>query len=127
MNRVRESHGLAPLGVSSSLAAAARQHSAEMVTDGYFAHDSHDGSPFWKRIQRYYGRASVGENLLWVMPDVGAARAVGLWMASPEHRAVILEASWREVGIGAVHANTAPGLFLGRAVTVITTDFGARR
>ena len=51
----------------------------------------------------------------------------GLWMASPEHRAVILDGSWREVGIGAVHADAASGMFLGRAVTVITTDFGAMR
>jgi len=48
-------------------------------------------------------------------------------MASPEHRAVILDGSWREVGIGAVHADAASGMFLGRAVTVITTDFGAMR
>ena len=61
------------------------------------------------------------------MPDVGAVRAVGLWMASPEHRAVILDGSWREVGIGAVHADAASGMFLSRAVTVITTDFGAMR
>lgn len=127
LNRIRQSNGLAPLAVSPQLVAAARQHSVEMLADGYFGHDSQNGSPFWKRVWRYYGRAAVGENLLWAMPDVGAARAVELWMASPEHRSVILDGSWREIGIGPVHANAAPGTFLGRAVTVITTDFGARR
>jgi uncharacterized protein YkwD len=127
LNRIRESHGLARLAPSRSLAAAARQHSAEMVADGYFAHDSFDGSPFWRRIERYYGSATVGENLLWGMPDVGAPQAVALWMHSPGHRAVILDGRWREVGIAAVHAAAAPGTFLGRPVTVITADFGARR
>src|SRR5262249_55965020 len=67
LNRIRQSNGLAPLAVSPQLVAAARQHSVEMLADGYFGHDSQNGSPFWKRVWRYYGRAAVGENLLWAM------------------------------------------------------------
>ena len=131
LNAIRSSHGLVPLRLNPSLSAAALGHSSEMVADGYFAHDSVDGAPFWKRLSAYsssatHGGWSVGENLLWSSPDVGAAKALQLWMASPEHRHNILTARWREIGIAAIHVDSAPGTYGGRAVTVITTDFGVR-
>src|SRR3954466_6078192 len=95
LNGERSAHGLSPLRPSPRLAAAARAHSSEMVAAGYFSHDSQDGSASWKRIRRYSGAGAVGENLLWVEPTVGARRAVAMWMASPEHRANILDADWR--------------------------------
>src|SRR5437867_9540204 len=55
INALRASHGLVPLRPSAGLAAAASEHSLEMARDGYFAHESRDGSPFWKRVQRFYG------------------------------------------------------------------------
>jgi uncharacterized protein YkwD len=125
LNMTRSAHGLAPLRPSPRLAAAARAHSSEMVTAGYFSHDSFDGSVFWRRIRRYSVPGAVGENLLWAMPAVSARRAVAMWMASPEHRGNILDPDWRVIGISAVHAAAAPGYFGGRAVTVVTTDFGA--
>jgi uncharacterized protein YkwD len=102
-----------------------------MATRGYFAHESADGTAFWRRIQRNYsssGRSawSVGENLVWEAPELDAAEAIRLWMASPEHRANILTASWREIGISAFHAETAPGAYSGGPVTIVTTDFGVR-
>ena len=108
MNGIRARHGLAPLRLNAALSAAAAQHSREMGVDGYFRHESADGSAFWKRIARYYasrhyGLWSVGENLLWSSPDVGPTRALELWMHSPEHRANILSPRWREVGVAAVH------------------------
>ena len=48
-------------------------------------------------------------------------------MHSPEHRANILTAKWREVGVAAVHVLGAPGTYNGLTVTIITTDFGVRR
>jgi uncharacterized protein YkwD len=125
LNGERSAHGLSPLRPSPRLAAAARAHSSEMVAAGYFSHNSFDGSVFWKRIRRYFGAGAVGENLLWAEPTVGARRAVEMWMASPEHRANILDPDWRLIGVSAVHAAAAPGYFGGRAVTVVTTDFGA--
>ncbi len=131
LNGVREAHGLAPLKVNSQLGAAAADHSTEMLENGYFAHESPDGSVFWKRIRKYYpqstsGTWSVGENLLWSAPGLEAKKAVALWMSSPAHREIILTAGWREVGVGAVSA-MASGPFGGRQVVVITTDFGFRR
>lgn len=132
INSFRSAHGLAPLRLSAPLSAAARSHSVQMETDGYFAHNSYDGQAFWKRIQAYYpstsyGYWSVGENLLWSSPDVGAQKALSMWVASPEHLKNLLDPHWREIGISAVHAPSAPGVFGGQAVTIVTTDFGVRK
>jgi uncharacterized protein YkwD len=131
LNAIRSSHRLVPLKLNATLSMAAGRHSAEMVADGYFAHNSQNGSPFWKRLTRYAAAAphgwSVGENLLWSSPEVDASAALRMWMASPEHRRNILDPTWREIGIAAVHAASAPGTYGGQPVTVITTDFGVRR
>lgn len=131
LNAIRAQHGLVPLKRSARLTAAADQHSQEMAADGYFEHTSHDGTAFWKRIDRWYGSNgygywSVGENLLWSSPDVDPQHALELWMNSPEHRANILAARWREIGVSAVHAAAAAGTYRGLDVTIITTDFGVR-
>ena len=132
INAFRVSHHLVPLRLSAGLSDAVRQHTQEMATDGYFAHESADGSAFWKRIERYYpstswGYWSVGENLLWSSPDVDAAGALKLWIASPEHLANLLASRWREIGIAAVHVAAAPGAYRGLDVTIVGTDFGVRR
>lgn len=132
LNRVRVENGLAPVRLNLRLTAAADQHSREMGAGGYFQHTSQNGTAFWKRIDRWYpasgyGYWSVGENILWSSPDVDAKGALELWMNSPEHRANILTARWREIGVAAVHMQTAPGTYGGQPVTIITTDFGVRR
>ncbi|MFL5961950.1 MAG: CAP domain-containing protein [Gaiellaceae bacterium] len=132
LNKIRAQHGLQPVKISGRLTASAVQHSSEMGADGYFEHNSDDGTAFWKRIGHWYGSSgygywSVGENLLWSSPQVDPAGAMQLWMNSPEHRANILKARWREIGISAVHFASAPGTFRGLEVTIITTDFGIRR
>lgn len=132
VNALRRQHGLVPLRRSSGLAAAARQHSTKMANRGYFGHRSADGSSFPRRISRFYPRAgyrywAVGENLLWSTSPLDAARALDVWLNSPHHRKVILEARWREFGLGAVQVVSAPGVYGGRTVTIVTTDFGVRR
>ena len=132
VNAVRTSHGLTPLHLSVRLTAAAAQHTNEMARVGYFAHESADGSAFDKRLAHFYpmGRRhywSVGENLVWSGPDMSADAALTLWMNSPPHRENLLTSRWREIGISAVHADSAPGSYGGGPATIITTDFGVRR
>ena len=132
VNAFRVAHQLAPLRESRALDRSARQHSLEMGRDGYFAHSSADGSAFWRRIKHYYGSRSyrlwsVGENLLWAAPSVGADQALAMWIASPEHLRNLLNSRWREIGISAVHVSSAPGVFQGQSVTVVTNDFGVRK
>ena len=131
INTFRRAHHLTPLHLNVKLSAAALAHTQQMAQDGYFAHESADGSAFWKRIQAFYGSGpwaywSVGENLLWSSPDVTPARALEMWLKSPEHRANLMNPRWREIGVAAVHADAAPGVFKGLDVTIVTTDFGVR-
>lgn len=130
LNVVRRAHGLKPLRRSVGLAAAAHVHSRAMAQHGFFRHDSRDGSSFAERVQRFYGPSgqgswSVGENLLWAT-RLSAADAVQLWMQSPPHRRNILTPRWREIGLSAVRASHAPGVYGGRDVVIITSDFGVR-
>ena len=131
INRQRTSRGLRPLRVSRGLTAAAGYHTQQMGQLGFFEHESVNGAPFWRRIERFYparrGYWSVGENIFWESPDTTAASAVREWMHSPPHRQNILTREWREIGISAEHFDAAPGAFEGRSVTIITADFGVRR
>ncbi len=132
MNRVRATNGLRPLRAAPSLRTAARSHSRAMLDHGFFSHDSADGTAFGDRIKRYYTnrgwmRWSVGEALLSSQGSVVDARAVvAAWLESPPHRAIILSPTWREVGIGALYAPTAPREYRGAEAIVVTADFGLR-
>jgi uncharacterized protein YkwD len=132
INAMRRKHGLATLRPNASLRAAADVHSSAMASRGFFAHESADGSSFWKRVKRFYGSGgraywSVGENLLWSSPDVDAAGALRMWLNSPPHRKNLLTARWREVGLSAVHVEAGPGVYKNAPVTILTADFGVRR
>jgi uncharacterized protein YkwD len=132
VNGLRREYGLVPLRFSAGLATAARHHSMEMAKRGYFAHSSSGGGAFSRRIARFYpmrGRHywAVGENLLWYSGELNAAGALQLWFNSPRHLEIMLNARWREVGVGAVYARSAPGIYGDRDVTIVTADFGVRR
>jgi uncharacterized protein YkwD len=131
INGLRGLRGLRPLRVSRRLNVAAAYHTTQMGLRGFFEHESANGAPFWRRIERFYpSRAyrswSVGENILWGSPDIGANEAVREWMLSPPHRANLLSREWREIGLGATNFPSAPGEYRGRQVTIVTADFGAR-
>jgi len=130
INELRRKQGLVPLKANPALAAAAFEQSASMAEHGFFAHESYGGSPFWKRVAaKYAGRSgswSVGENLVFRSPQLNAQTALELWLQSPEHKSNMLSPTWREIGLGAVHVSSAPGVYEGRAVTILTADFGVR-
>jgi len=131
VNAFRAAHGLARLRLSPALGAAAAAHSTQMARVGYFSHNSANGTPFSRRIVTFYPARgyrswTAGENLLWASPDVGAARALKLWLASPPHRANLLSPRWRELGLSAVHSTSAPGVYGHAPTTIVTADFGAR-
>ena len=102
-----------------------------MARAGFFAHESQNGKSFGERVRRFYRTAGfrswrAGENLLWASPDIDAKRAVELWLESPGHRRVLLTPAWREIGLSAVHTASAPRVFDGLEVTIVTADFGVR-
>jgi uncharacterized protein YkwD len=131
LNAERTKRGHRPLVLSRALTAAADFHTRDMGTRGYFSHTSRDGTSFWKRVRRFYAVDGyrhwyAGENILWGPGTVDARTAVRLWMGSRGHRRNILAPGWREIGISARSFASAPGTFRGRAVTIVTTDFGTR-
>jgi uncharacterized protein YkwD len=132
LNEVRSAQGLQPLRSSPSLRTAARGHSRAMLDDGFFSHDSADGTAFSERIRRYYTNRgwrtwSVGEALLASQGlSIDAAGIVKAWLESPPHREIILSPTFRDAGIGALYAPSAPKEFSGAETVVVTADFGLR-
>jgi uncharacterized protein YkwD len=121
LNQVRMQHGLSALTVSAPLRSAARAHSADMLQQGYFDHDSR-GETWNARIARYLRSPLVGENIAVGQGSNGsAAGIVSQWMRSAPHRAVILNAGLHRVGLG-----LALGTFNGTPGAVLATaDFAA--
>jgi uncharacterized protein YkwD len=124
INAVRRAKGLRPLRLDRGLARAADAHARSMLRNGFFGHSSADGTSPTTRIRRFYDGSAVGETILWRSPDSTAAQAVQMWLGSAPHRAILLSSSFREIGLGAVRASQAPGVFGGRPTTVVVADFG---
>lgn len=130
INATRARYGLARVRLSRPLRAAAAFHSFDLAGSGTFSHDSSDGTSAWQRLAHYYPSAGyrrwqVGETLFSASPGVTAAAAVGDWLASPEHRAILLTPAFREIGVSSVHSAAADGSS-GDDFTVVTADFGVR-
>ncbi len=131
INGVRRAQHLRPLRSSPLLVEAARNHSRAMAEQDFFDHSSADGSSYSQRIRlvypplkdRFWGAA---ENIAWASPGLSARAAVEMWLRSAPHRRNLLAPTWREIGIGGVHALHAPGVFDGLDVTIVTVDFGVR-
>ena len=80
-----------------------------MVNQGFFAHESPDGTTFDTRVERFYPSRGfrywrVAENIAAMTGVMSAEEAVDLWLESPGHRRVIFDPQWREAGLGAVRA-----------------------
>jgi uncharacterized protein YkwD len=131
INKRRAHFHLRNLHASSQLAAAAEDHSVSMHTLHYFSHDSSsDGSPVSRISSTGYmsGASSwmVGENLRWGTGSFASPKsAVAAWMASAEHRHVMLDGTFREVGIGVVPGS--PLAAQENDAAIYTADFGFRR
>jgi uncharacterized protein YkwD len=97
-NADRASQGIPPLTVSQDLTLAANLKLDDMVQNAYFAHVSPQGVSPWYFIRRSgYVYQSAGENL--AMNFGTAPKIESAWMASPEHRANIMNRDFTEVGI----------------------------
>jgi|GEM_PF-3415268 len=116
-NNFRKAHGLAELGLDSSVVHMARAHSREMRDEHYFSHSS----PFvgnespdlrYQNVIHFKESADapiVGENLFW-MKDPGyglndqeiAEYAVSAFLKSPEHRENLLDPHFKKMGVGVI-------------------------
>lgn len=124
INRQRSKHGLSKLRSSDRLARAADYHSWEMLDADYFAHESRDGGPFDARVRRFADHRALGETLAMLSRcgTSSARRIVRMWMNSPGHRAILLDGTYRRIGVG-----KRAGRLGDDRVCVVTADFGSRR
>jgi uncharacterized protein YkwD len=127
INYARRAHGLRPVGYERHLGAAARGHAGDMAVHDFFDHVSPRTGTMQSRVEHagYLRRVrawSLGEALAWGTARSGAPRAIlrGL-LASPPHRAILLDPGFRDLGVGVAHG--APSGSDAGALTV-ALDFG---
>jgi uncharacterized protein YkwD len=133
VNRERADRGERPLVPDARLQRAAQAHSESMALHSYFEHDGPQRETPLSRIRAtgYISSArigyEVGENIGWGTLWEGAPRAiVEAWMASPGHRANILDAYFRDSAVG-VSPHLPSSLARGQAGAIYTEDFGDLR
>jgi uncharacterized protein YkwD len=108
VNLVRAEHGMHRLHSDHPLTNVASGEARQLVALDYFSDVSPTGVTPLSMITaaRYPHPAqpfSYGQNLAWGT-ESGATpqRIVEAWMASPPHRAIILEAAFRDTGVAVV-------------------------
>jgi uncharacterized protein YkwD len=121
INDLRAEHGCGPLRVHAGLERAAGRLARLLLSEGQLDHDA--GTPFDERLEHAAPAARMwGENLAWGSGESARPDEIGQgWMRSPEHRAIMLDCRFSQVGIG-----VATGTFGDRgAGSVYAADFAA--
>ena len=125
INRERARHDLPALRRDAHLEAAATAYSRLMVRRRVFDHTGPDGSTPSSRVRAAgYRGPGVGETIAWGTGSSGdAAGTVDRWLHSPGHRAILLSADMRAIGVGVAAGSPVAQYRGGRTVTA---DFGSR-
>jgi uncharacterized protein YkwD len=130
VNHERTGQGEVPLQGNGHLQQAAQGHSEDMASGDYFEHTGQNGdTPLQRmRVAGYLPDPNVGyevgENIAWGTLWLATPRAiVAAWMASPGHRANILDVGFRDTGIG-ISPHPISSLAHGQAGAIYTQDFG---
>ena len=111
LNAERAAAGLPALAVDADLVAIARTRSGDMAAKGYFSHTSPDGQTAFTLLDQLGIPYSwAGENLARNNYPLTETVAVAIrdLMASPPHRANILNPNYTRLGVG--HAEGSNGM-----------------
>lgn len=129
---IRAADGLRPLAGNAQLARVAAHEARQLVALDYFADVGPSGQTAMTEVaaSRYATPSApftVGQNLAWgTGPNTTPVRIVAAWMASPPHRAIILDPAFRDAGVAAVAS--APAIVSrGHAGATYAMEFGVRR
>jgi uncharacterized protein YkwD len=131
VNATRARYGLPALRRNARLEAAARRHSTDMVKRRYFEHVSPTGATVADRVKSTGYLSGVrswalGEDIGWGTGPLASPRAiVQSWMNSPPHRAVILNRTYREAGVGVTRGVPVDGV--GGTGATFVLDVGEAR
>ncbi|MCR8851442.1 CAP domain-containing protein [Lysinibacillus fusiformis] len=99
LNVTREHHGLLPVEMNESLENTARMHSEDMKVQNFLSHESPTYGDLKKRLQaQSIDYSDANENLATAYFD--AIEAMHGWTNSPEHRKVLLNDKYSQVGSG---------------------------
>jgi uncharacterized protein YkwD len=129
LNEERMRHGLSLVHTTPALRAAAKNYARDMVTHNFFDHTTPGGRDLVARLRRFgYVRSSMrytlGEALAWGTDEAGSpVDIVRDWLHSAEHRRIMLEPRFRQVGIG-VSYGAPVDLEPGESGATYAVDFG---
>ena len=130
VNVQRARHGERALRPNADLARSAAAHSEDMVARNYFDHTSPGGETVLDRIKASSyvpSRAgyTLGENIAMGTMQLATPAAIAdSWMKSPGHRADILNAEFRDSGLGVI-ARAPQQYGHGQRGATYTQQFGA--
>ncbi len=117
-NQSRVDKQLSQLTTNPILEKAAQLKANDMAAKGYFAHNTPDGkTPWYWFDQAGYNYAAAGENLAVNFTD--SKDVTDAWLASPSHRANIMNGNYSEIGIA-----TAQGTYKGKDAIFVVEEFG---
>jgi len=131
LNKERRRHHMKPLRGQRAQAKAARKHNRQMIRRRCFSHECPGEPDLVGRLTRAgYLPCScswgIAENIAYGTGRSGSPRQiVSGWMRSPDHRANILNPSYRHIGVAAAAGTPSAGR--GRDGATYTTDFGYKR
>lgn len=97
-NERRAAAGCPPVQPETELIVASVEQSGYMATTRDFGHDGFGGSTFVTRARAAGYTQPAGENIAWGFQT--AQEVVDAWMASPPHRANILNCAAKSIGTG---------------------------
>lgn len=106
VNAVRTKAGLPRLSSDERLRVAARNHSRDMAKRGFCAHVNPDGVTPAQRMAAAGHPSPGGENV--AMGQRQPHAVMSAWMASPPHRANILNPEFTTLGVGVHLAEGGP-------------------
>jgi hypothetical protein len=107
-NTERLANSLGSLALSDKLTQAAQAKADDMAARDYWSHNTPEGNPPWIFFTNAgYQYQTAGENLAYGFDT--SSNAIAGWMASPGHRANILNTTYTEVGFGFANAPNYQG------------------